>query len=873
MAQLNSKIASLKLFASYAIATYILVILTSALNLFKGYVADTFYIAETLLIVLTIILIIILTTEQTWKHHDLWRRIVEVLLLLMTLTGNVFTLLMFVSIRRYQRTSQIHSYNGWESFIRKTTRHRIAIIGLLILVYMLTLSIVSQFTFDTTLATKNQFNALLHGPSLAYPFGTDDFGRDLFTRVVVGTKLTFSISIISVVIAVIFGVLLGTIAGYFNHIDNLIMRILDVVFAIPSLLLAVAIIASFGASIPNLIIALSIGNIPSFARTMRASVLEIKRMEYVDAARITGENTWNIIWRYILPNAIAPMIVRFSLNIGVVVLTTSSLSFLGQASYENDMNIVKDQLENAGFNVKMNIQPDYGSYRTQRQAGNYDIQIDDWMTVFGDPNYAMTALFSSTGSNSLLKDKHVDQLLNKASTQNEADVKQTYKQIEDEVVFDKGYMAPLYGSKKNLVYDNKVLDKNSVGLPNSRALIWQQFDYNNSRERDTRPLVMTQQDGEIPTLDPIRSIAPSVYSINMNMYTRLLLLDENDHLTTKGSLSHDYAVNKDNKAFYFLLRDDDYFAKVVNGQARNTGERVSAEDVKFSLDRARDKKSVPNNNTYNMHKHINDIKILKDEDIDQLRKEKDKDDKSIYDKLIKAYNVKSLTTDGQKVNNKDGIYQIVKITTDQSMPREVNYLTHSSAGILSKKFVNQVNQEYPKGYGDSSTIPANSDGKNALYASGAYIMTQKNAYQATFQRNPGFNETEKGSYGPAKIKNITLKFNGDPNNALSELRNHSIDMLADVNQKHFDLIKSDKNLSIIRKNGRKSVFLMLNIKKGIFKTHPNLRQAVVNAIDQDQFIKFYRGDKFKIASPITPLVDTGNEQRQDLEKVEKAINQ
>ncbi|WP_347336214.1 LptM family lipoprotein, partial [Staphylococcus aureus] len=73
-----------------------------------------------------------------------------------------------------------------------------------------------------------------------------------------------------------------------------------------------------------------------------------------------------------------------------------TIHFLGQASYENDMNIVKDQLENAGFNVKMNIQPDYGSYRTQRQAGNYDIQIDDWMTVFGDPNYAMTALFSST---------------------------------------------------------------------------------------------------------------------------------------------------------------------------------------------------------------------------------------------------------------------------------------------------------------------------------------------------------------------------------------------------------------------------------------------------------------------------------------------
>ncbi|KMS30323.1 hypothetical protein FE74_15105 [Staphylococcus aureus] len=93
----------------------------------------------------------------------------------------------------------------------------------------------------------------------------------------------------------------------------------------------------------------------------------------------------------------------------------------------------------------MNIQPDYGSYRTQRQAGNYDIQIDDWMTVFGDPNYAMTALFSSTGSNSLLKVKHVDRMLNKVYTQKEAAVRQTYKEIEDEVVFDKGCRACLYG--------------------------------------------------------------------------------------------------------------------------------------------------------------------------------------------------------------------------------------------------------------------------------------------------------------------------------------------------------------------------------------------------------------------------------------------
>lgn len=551
-----------------------------------------------------------------------------------------------------------------------------------------------------------------------------------------------------------------------------------------------------------------------------------------------------------------------------------TIRFLGQASYENDMNIVKEQLEQAGFNVKMNIQPDYGSYRTQREAGNYDIQIDDWTTVFGDPNYSMSALFSSEGSNSLLKNKKIDQMINTASTKEKSEAKQAYKALEDEVIFNKAYMAPLYGAKKNLVYDNQVLDKKSIGLPNSRALIWQQFDYKNKKERDTRPLVMTQPDGEISTLDPIRSIAPSVYGIDMNMYTRLLTLDENDQITTKGSLSRDYATNKENNEFYFLLRDDDYFAKVENGQAKRTNESVTADDVTFSLNRAKDQHSVPDNNTYNMHQHIKNISELSDSDIENLKDTKSKGNQSVYDKLIKQHQVKSLTTDDSKVSNKDGKYQMVKITTDQPMPKEVNYLTHSSAGILSKKYVTEMNDDkQSKDYGDSSTVPSKDSGKNQLYASGAYIMTKKNSYQATLQRNPGFNEKENNAYGPGKIKNITMKFNDDPDNTVSEVRNHSIDMLADVDQKNFDLIKSDSDLSIARKNGRKSVFLMLNSKRGIFKDQPALRRAVVNAVDQDQFIKFYRGDKFRIASPVTPLLDTGNKQRQNLEQVEKEMNQ
>lgn len=330
MQQLSIKrLSSLQLFTIFAISVFALTFLTALLNLFKGDVTNTFYIAQLLLIVLTLIVAGIGFSESKIKDQNIYRWFAYIILILTTITGNLFTLLMFVSLFRYERTSKHNIYNSWEAFVSKIKQHKIALVSFTLLTYLLTLSITGIYTFDTSLATQNQFNDLLQSPSLAYPFGTDDFGRDLFTRLVVGTKLTYFISIVSVVISVLFGILFGMIAGYFTKVDNTVMRILDIIFAIPTLLLAVAIIASFGASTLTLIIALSIGNIPSFARTMRATVLELKRQEYIQAAQITGESHRRILWSYILPNAVAPMIVRFSLNIGVVVLTTSGLSFLG----------------------------------------------------------------------------------------------------------------------------------------------------------------------------------------------------------------------------------------------------------------------------------------------------------------------------------------------------------------------------------------------------------------------------------------------------------------------------------------------------------------------------------------------------------------
>jgi peptide/nickel transport system substrate-binding protein len=124
----------------------------------------------------------------------------------------------------------------------------------------------------------------------------------------------------------------------------------------------------------------------------------------------------------------------------------------------------------------------------------------------------------------------------------------------------------------------------------------------------------------------------------------------------------------------------------------------------------------------------------------------------------KKLDVKSLTNNDAAVNNKEGKYQVVKITTDQSMPKEVNYLTHSSAGILSKSHVTAMNNNNnDKPYGDPSTIPTKDSGKNSLYASGPYIMTKKTNYQASFERNPGFNEREQRQLWSCPYKKYCFK--------------------------------------------------------------------------------------------------------------------
>ena len=199
---------------------------------------------------------------------------------------------------------------------------------------LLVLLLVVLAAFAPMLAPNDPY-AIGIGPSMAPPssdllMGADKLGRDLFSRIIYGARTTLLVSLPSIALAMIVGLLLGLVAGYFGgRIDQVIMRILDIFLAFPGLLLAIAVVAVLGPSIPNLIITIAILYTPRMARIVRAPVLSIKEREFIGAARVSGSGDWRIIRRHILPNVLSPVIVEATLSASQAIITESALSYLG----------------------------------------------------------------------------------------------------------------------------------------------------------------------------------------------------------------------------------------------------------------------------------------------------------------------------------------------------------------------------------------------------------------------------------------------------------------------------------------------------------------------------------------------------------------
>lgn len=227
--------------------------------------------------------------------------------------------------KSFQKRSQLGEI--W----RRMRKNKTAMLGLAIIIAFVLLAVFADVICDyDDMAIKQNITERLQKPGAAHWFGTDTYGRDVFARVIHGGRISLSVGFISVAISALLGGLLGATAGlYGGKVDNLIMRFMDAVVSIPSMLLTLALVAALGHGIRNLLIAITIGQIPAFTRIVRASVLSVSGQEFVESARSYGTSTFRIIYRHIIPNAIGPIIVQATMSIAGTILQISGLSFLG----------------------------------------------------------------------------------------------------------------------------------------------------------------------------------------------------------------------------------------------------------------------------------------------------------------------------------------------------------------------------------------------------------------------------------------------------------------------------------------------------------------------------------------------------------------
>ena len=219
----------------------------------------------------------------------------------------------------------------WYETWRMLKRNKMAMIGLGILTVLILLALFADVIADyEEVAIKMNTSIRLQGPSKDHILGTDELGRDIFARIIHGARVSLQVGIIAVGIAIVVGGSLGAVAGFYGGIlDNVIMRIMDIFLAVPSILLAISIVSALGSSMTNLMIAVGVSSIPSYARIVRASVLSIKDQEFIEAARAIGARDSRIIVKHILPNSLAPVIVQGTLGVAGAILSTAGLSFIG----------------------------------------------------------------------------------------------------------------------------------------------------------------------------------------------------------------------------------------------------------------------------------------------------------------------------------------------------------------------------------------------------------------------------------------------------------------------------------------------------------------------------------------------------------------
>lgn len=222
-----------------------------------------------------------------------------------------------------------HAETPWSAARRRFVRSGTGMAGAVVLVLVIGAAVFAGQVSPYS-PVKQDFRVEREAPSLAHWMGTDEFGRDVLSRVIWGAQASLQAGATAASIALVAGLVLGMLAAYYGgRTDSLIMRLMDVVLAFPYILLAIAVVAILGPGLRNAMIAIAIVYVPHYARVVRGSVLSVRAREYVEAARALGAADGRVIWQHVLPNTLAPVIVQTTLNVGSAIIDTAGLSFLG----------------------------------------------------------------------------------------------------------------------------------------------------------------------------------------------------------------------------------------------------------------------------------------------------------------------------------------------------------------------------------------------------------------------------------------------------------------------------------------------------------------------------------------------------------------
>lgn len=217
----------------------------------------------------------------------------------------------------------------FNDFLKRFAKNKLALIGFIVLVVIVLAAIFAPVLTKYDYYTQNLDEKFLT-PSKTHIMGTDKFGRDIFTRILYGARVSLKIGFISMAIATVAGIVIGLICGFYGGaLDNILMRIMDIMLSIPGLVLAIAIAASLGGGMKSLIIAVSVSSIPGYARIVRGQVMSVKGKEFVEASRVLGASNTSLMFKEILPNCLAPVIVQMTIGVGYAILSAASLSFIG----------------------------------------------------------------------------------------------------------------------------------------------------------------------------------------------------------------------------------------------------------------------------------------------------------------------------------------------------------------------------------------------------------------------------------------------------------------------------------------------------------------------------------------------------------------